>query len=265
MRSAFVNLCLFVYIMSPSQVGINTSNPEATLDIRQSNLVLDDIFSIKDSQGNQIFTIKNDGKVQTKGVNNSPLLFDLRGGEEGDVLAVGNTSLSYKDAGEGVIKYEIDSNKYYLSTDSAWKEINLKPLRVLVSARPQEGLSIENDLTKKNINWKILSDDYQSMDLTSGYFKAPHSGNYAFNLNITFRKSMVNANTYFETNFLTSDGKKIKCLDTYAVSSTNYPTIQCSGSFLLDKDETFYVEIFQNTGYSQTIIQEYSFFSIVEL
>lgn len=263
MKIIFISFLILVPLFVFAQVGINTTNPQAALDIQSSGM--DSILTLRDSTGTAVFNINNNGRIYTKGTEESVTQFDIRSNHDGDIIAIGNTNLSYTEAGEGVLKYNPDTKSVFLSVDTGWLELSKRPLRVSVSLEPTENsfvLSGDSTFIKE---WSIISDPYGATNSLTGQFIAPHNGIYGVYLNIVFNQATLPPGSYIRTDFKASSGRTSANLNTYPVSTKGYPIIQTTNYFKLNKGDILTAQIYQNTGVTLEILHPYSYLSIVEL
>ncbi len=253
-----------------SQVGINTINPQSALDIQSSGKG-DNIFTLRDSLGVFLFKVKENGQIHTKGVDDtSELALDLRSGNDGDIIAIGNSDLTHQQAGEGVIKYDSRTKSVFLSVDSGWYELNSRPLRVMVTVEPTEGSFFQPGEYKRLKNWNLISDSYGAADPETGLFTAPHDGLYGIYLNIAFERTTVDANSYIRTEFHASPTEEggedeiSASLVTFPVASTQSPTVLTTNYFKLKAGQTLYAQVYNNTGSPLMVIHQYTYLSVVE-
>lgn len=270
MKLILSSFFLLAPIFLLAQVGINTISPQSILDI-QSSGEADNIFTLRDSLGVVLFNVREDGRIQTKGSKDTPLLFDLRSGNDGDIIAIGNTPLNHTDAGLGVIKYDSNTKSVFLSVDSGWYQLDKRPLRVMVTVEPIDGSYFPNDEYKRLKNWVKISDSYDAADPVTGLFTAPHDGIYGIYLNIAFERTTVVADSYIRTEFHASpieegsEDQILANLTTFANASTQSPTILTTSYFRLKKGQTLYAQVYHNIGTPLRVIHQYTYMSIVEL
>lgn len=264
MKIILISFLLLVPLFIFAQVGINTDNPQATFDIHSLSLASDSILTLRDSTYKALFNINDDGKIRTNDTKEGPTLFDIRSNNDGDIIAIGNTNLSHTDAGEGVIKYNADTKSMSLSVDTGWLELSKRPLRVLVSLEPYANSIIESGTTKVVKNWSVVSDSYGSADPKTGYFTAPHDGIYGVYVNMVFQRTEVKANTYIQTEIHSSTGRVSASIYPYYVDADEYPIVQTTNYFKLQKGDTLFIQVYHNVGTDLIVLHQYTYLSIVE-
>lgn len=261
---------LLWYQVMISQVGINTTNPQAILDIQsQGNTDQTSALIIRDNLGQPIFNIFNDGSISTKGTVKTPALLDLRSDDGNDIIAIGSSYLTYSDAKPGALMYNPATKSMYLSDNTQWKELSYNYLKAFVDGDMTSANQTfpSNSSIETIVDWNIVSDATNSFDIPNKQFVAKRSSLYAVSVNISFISGQVIANSYIEAILKASNGRSVKCLTTYQTStSSSIPTgVQCAGNFELTAGQSIQISLIQTTGYSKTINEEYCSMSIIEL
>lgn len=262
----YIALCIHS-LWGWAQVGINTSDPQAMLDIRsQGSTATTMALSVKDNAGTLLFGIRDDGQVLTKSVTNPKVLLDLRNGDNNDILGIGNSSQSYNMAGQGAVKYDTNTRSLYFADNTAWKELSSDYIKAFVVADIQNATQVfANNTTNIINNWNIQSDLTASFDASTGIFTAQRGSIYSITINITFDDGTVAAHSQILATLVSSGGQQVKCIATYNNAGAIPSGVQCAGNFNLNIGETLYTTLWHNLGVTKYIKVGYSNLTIVEL
>lgn len=253
-------------IVTKSQVGINTLDPQALLDIRSlGNTTSTSALIIRDHLGQPIFNIADDGSISTKGTIKAPVLLDIRAQEGNNIIALGKSHLTYNEAKPGALMYNSSTKSMYVTDDTEWKELSYNYMKAFVVADiPTATQAFPNGSTTI-IDWDIVSDPTNSFDTSTMLFTAKREAIYSVSVNITFNDGPVVSNSYIETILSASNGQSVKCITNYHSAGTIPTGAQCSGNFKLAEGENITITLSHNLGNTKYIKVGYCNMDIVEL
>ncbi|SHF16785.1 hypothetical protein [Dysgonomonas macrotermitis] len=258
---------IFSIGISCAQVGINTLNPEAVLDIRSTGSTTSTkALIVKNNTGTEIFSVRDDGRIITAGVITPSVLLDLRDGTDNSIVAVGQSNQTGAIAGGGALKYDTSAKSLYLSDGINWNVLASDYIKAFVVADiTNASQNFANNTTNTISNWTIVSDQTNSFNPLSGIFTAKRSSVYSVSLNITLDDGAVNARTQLQASIKASGGQEVKCITTFNTAGTLPTGVQCSGNFNLALNETLSTSLWHNLGSTKNIKVEYNNLTIVEL
>lgn len=250
-----------------SQVGINTKTPQAALDIQTTgNTSATKNIAVKNNLGNEIFSLRDDGRLMISGVTSPSMLLDLRDGKDNAIFAVGESAQNASAAKQGALKYDISAKTLYLSDGTAWNQLASDYIKAFVVADiTTTSQNFTNNASSTIVNWRKLSDLSGSFNAATGVFKAKRSSVYSVSLNIVLDSGVVNAKTRLQALLAASGGQQIKCITTFNVAGTLPAGVQCSGNFNLALNETFSTSLWHNLGSIKKVKVGYNNLTIVEL
>lgn len=263
-------LCIALFSLSLliiAQVGINTTSPQAMLDIRsQGSTASTMALAVKNNTGNLLFGIRDDGRVQLTGVTTPKVLLDLRGGDDNNIVGIGNSSLASSIAGQGAVKYDTNTRSLYLADNSTWKELSSDHIKAFVVADITVATqAFAHNATSTIVGWHVLSDLTSSFNPSTGIFTAQRRAIYSISINVTFNDGNVVAGSQIRATLTSSSGQQIKCITTYNDAGSIPSGVQCDGSFDLNIGQTLYTTLWHNLGTTKYIKVGYSNLTIVEL
>ncbi|SHF53718.1 hypothetical protein [Dysgonomonas macrotermitis] len=250
-----------------AQVGINTQNPQAALDIHSiGSSASTKSLSIKNNTGTEIFSLRDDGRIITSGVASPSVLLDLRDGIDNAIVAVGESSQTGSTAQSGALKYDTSARSLYLSDGITWNALASDYIKAFVVADiGSASQTFANNTTNSIVNWTTISDLTGCFNSSTGVFTAKRASLYSVSLNITLDDGAINAQTYLQSSLIASGGQQIKCLTTFNSGGSIPAGVQCSGNFNLALNEIVTTSLWHNLGVSKNIKIGYSNLTIVEL
>lgn len=252
-----------------AQVGINTQNPQATLDIISGgNTASTKALSVKNNLGADIFTIQDNGYTGLS-VANPSVLLDLRDGQNNSIIGIGGTSQTPSEVGVGVLRYDQVYRSLDLSEGTQWKQLSANHEKVHVVANLVSTTQIfSQNRTATIINWSELSDETNSFNAATGIFTAPHGGNFTTSISMTLKDVASysnNFNAYIVLSLIASSGETVKSLSSYNTEGSTLiktPSISCTGSFSLTAGQYLRADLYNYLGSDASQLNSY--LSIIE-
>lgn len=251
----------------PAQVGINTQDPQAMLDIQSIAAGTQKVLVLNNGSNKEVLTVFDNGSVGL-GVTYPGVILDLRDGTNNSIVAVGTSAETASKVGKGVIKYDTAKNVLFLSTGTDWNELSANNIKACVVAdiqtATQSFVSGAGMVPVKN--WTKTTDITNSFNETTGVFTAPRKGRYSVLVTLTVASGAVNAGSYLEVTLVPSTlgGWPVKCFN-YCYANTTQPVfVQCAGDFQLSPNETITAKLLHNLGTNKTLALGYNNISIIE-
>lgn len=250
--------------LSHAQVGINTTNPQATLDIISSgNSSATQALSAKNSSDREILSLQDNGYLGL-GVPSPGIRLDLRDGFNNSIIGIGTSSQTAAEAQAGAIKYDPGSQSLYLSDGTVWKKLSAHVIRTYVIGDINSGTqSFANNASTVIQNWREQEDLLGSFNPTTGVFTAPRDGTYTMAVIATFSSSPVSANSFMQLE-LVSPSAIVKSQSSYYGAGTFQASVLCSGSFNLLSGQTLQAVLTHTLGGTKNLRTGYCNLSILE-
>ncbi|MBF0574839.1 hypothetical protein [Dysgonomonas sp. GY617] len=245
-----VLLSLYVTEVSAQSVGINTNTPTAALDIfslGDSNLT--ENMRISNSSNVNLLTLLNNGYLGL-GTTSPSVRLDLRGSAgSNNIIGIGNTNLTASVAEGGAIKYVTDTKELHYSDGTQWLILEADMVRDCVIAANSNNMMIcPNNTTTQLGNWDVKYDLAKTFDAATGVFTAPKTGLYTATFSVHTAITTVKAGSYIEGQWIASNGKTIKCTNSFPLAGNFMVPMICSGTLFLNEGDTLYPQVFHNTG-----------------
>lgn len=231
-------------------VGINTNTPTASLDIfSQGDSNLTENIRISNSSNVNLLTLLNNGYLGL-GTTSPFVRLDLRGTEgRNNIIGIGNTNLTASAAEGGAIKYVTDTKELHYSDGTQWLILEADMVRDCVIAANSNNMMIFPDNTTTQIgNWDVKYDSAKTFDAATGVFTAPKTGLYTATFSVHTAITTVKAGSYVEGQWIASNGKTIKCTNSFPLAGNFMVPMICSGTLFLNEGDTLYPQVFHNTG-----------------
>lgn len=245
-----VLLSLYVTEVSAQNVGINTNTPTAALDIfSQGDSNLTENIRISNSSNVNLLTLLNNGYLGL-GTTSPSVRLDLRGGAgSNNIIGIGNTNLTASVAEGGAIKYVTDTKELHYSDGTQWLILEADMVRDCVIAANSNNMMIcPNNTTTQLGNWDVKYDSAKTFDAATGVFTAPKTGLYTATFSVHTAITTVKAGSYIEGQWIASNGKTIKCTNSFPLAGNFMVPMICSGTLFLNEGDTLYPQVFHNTG-----------------
>lgn len=235
---------------SLAQVGINTKTPTATLDIlSDGNTSSTKNLLISNSNSQNLLTL-NDNGYMGLGTTTPAVRLDLRANYgNNNAIGIGTTNLSASAAKGGALKYVPTSQELHYSDGTQWLILEYdSPRNCVIAYNSYNRMNCPNNTTTKLGNWDIKYDPTNTFNPTTGVFTAPKSGLYTATLSMHFAIDKVSAGSNLEGQWISSNGKTIKCTNSFPVTGLFMAQIICSGTITMNAGDTLYPQVFHNTG-----------------
>lgn len=266
MKLFYIFLIYYVFFLSTgnlkiyAQVGINTKNPTAVLDIvTNSTNDINKIFNVKNSKGLSLFSINKKGYIDIVENSNSLVKLDLRDKSPNQFnrsLGIGYSDIDPSLVGSGVLRYNPTFKALEFSNGSNWVQLSSEKKRVFVLAENTSGSNYIVSFGSINQvlnNWTVVSDETKSFDPVSGLFTAPRDGVYRISVSAVFNNVQIRSGSISSyelsliqllDDYLAIDYQGAKSVVTY-FGGTGSITMSntCKKIFYLKKGESVYIAV----------------------
>lgn len=217
----FCSFFFLHFMLVNAQIGINTEDPSASLDVLVS---ASSGTSLRiSSSNNTLLTIDENGYAGFG--SDSKTNLDLTGTD--GIIGIGNSSQDASDAGAGAIRFNSELNILEYSDGYEWVPVKISPDKVFINANNGSEMIVGN---KSDINYYTSECSY-SGDLTgwtvkptglinkfinsfepdTGIFTAPHGGLYNVSVTSVFKPIPIYGNGQFEL-LLSTTKETLKCV-----------------------------------------------------
>lgn len=253
-----------VGVINAQHVGINTTTPQATLEIISTgNTNATQALSARNTSDNEILSLRDHGALGL-GITTSNIRLDLRDNANNSIIGIGTSSQTASQAKAGALKYDSGTKALYLSDNTNWEKLSANVIKTYVVADIINTSQSFLDNTSVNIkNWRVQEDLLGTFSPSTGEFTAPRTGTYTISVIATFSSGTVAADSYLQLN-LVSPATTVKCQSTYNKAATFQTSVLCSGNFQLSIGQILKPVIFHNTGSAKTLKAGYCNLSILE-
>lgn len=187
-------------------------------------------------------------------------------------IGIGTTNGTALDKGAGAIKYNPEnSGKIQYSNGTVWSTLQSVPDKLNVVTKKDLASSIfVNGVITAVDNWTEIEDSENSFNAATGVFTAPRNGNYLFTFSFALEPGSYVANSVVEAILQTPNPNDFrKSTVTYSAASSNIlGSASISFVISLDSGQTITPAIFQNSGVDKhilTSIDGFNNFSVSEL
>ncbi|WP_194202480.1 hypothetical protein [Dysgonomonas sp. GY617] len=263
-RITLLLIAIFSFGLLQAQVGINTKNPQATLEIvSKGNTASTQALSVRNVSNTEILSLRDQGYLGL-GVASPNIRLDLRNGANNAIIGIGNSAQAASAAKAGALKYDAGPQALYLSDGSGWNKLSASVIRTYVVADiVNTSQSFPNNASTTVMNWRKQEDLLGTFNASTGIFTAPRSGTYTISVIATFDNGAVGSYSYMQME-LVSPTATVKCQSTYYDAATFQTSVLCSGSFQLLAGQTLKPVISHNMGIAKNLKAGYCNLSILE-
>lgn len=257
-------MSVFIVDLLHAQVGINTQDPQAALEIiSKGSTSTTQALSVRSKSDAEILSLRDNGYLGL-GVTNPAIRFDLRNGANNAIIGIGSSNQTAVAARAGALKYDTGSQALYLSNGVLWNKLSAYVIRTYVVADIiNTTQSFPNNASETILNWRKQEDLLGTFNAATGVFTAPRTGTYTISVIATFDNGMVGANSYMQME-LVSPIVTVKCQSTYYDAATFQTSVLCSGNFQLLAGQTLRPVISHNMGTVKYLKAGYCNLSILE-
>ncbi|QIK60725.1 hypothetical protein G7050_13130 [Dysgonomonas sp. HDW5A] len=255
---------ILFFSLLQAQVGINTQNPKAALEIiSEGSTSATQALSVRNTSNTEILSLRDHGYLGL-GVTNPDIRLDLRNGANNAIIGIGNSNQTAAAAGAGSLKYDTGSQALYLSDGTVWNKLSAYLIRTYVVADIiNTSQSFPDNASTTVMNWRKKEDLLGTFNAATGIFTAPRTGTYTISVIATFDNGAVGTNSYMQME-LVSPVATVKCQSTYYDAATFQTSVLCSGSFQLIAGQTLRSVISHNMGSLKYLKAGYCNLSILE-
>ena len=257
-------IAIFSFGLLHAQVGINTKNPQATLEIvSKGNTAATQALSARNTSNTEILSLRDQGYMGL-GVTSPNIRLDLRNGSNNAIIGIGSSTQAASVAKAGALKYDVGPQALYLSDGAGWNKLSANVIRTYVVADIiNTSQSFPNNASTTVMNWRKQEDLLGTFNASTGIFVAPRTGTYTISVIATFDNGAVGPYSYMQME-LVSPTATVKCQSTYYDAATFQTSVLCSGSFQLLAGQTLKPVISHNMGIAKNLKAGYCNLSILE-
>lgn len=230
-KGLILSILLFFFLLNNifAQVGINTQDPLATLDVLSTaNTAESSVLITSNSDNTETLKVKNDGAIGTMTVSNPLVKLDVRGKD--GIIGVGYADISAVEAKGGAIRYNPSLKELEYSDGVSWFQFRFTPQKAFVVVTHSKTWSFPTyggSSTTFNgpiENWDTPNiDKTNSFDAKTGLFTAPNEGLYSFTVNVVFDKENVTPSSYAELNISVPGVGALKTVVPFFQSANSVP------------------------------------------
>lgn len=243
--------CFFLNTSKAQNVGINTSNPQATLHIdgakdnsalsipTSSQIANDVVFTSLGEIG--IGTLTPAVKIDTRSVINTD-----------NSIGIGETTQTASIAGAGAMRYNpLSGGKMQYSDGLIWQDLISTPTTAVVVANIQAGnfaVKIPYQVSTGIAGWNEISDTTTNFNPATGIFTAPRTGVYLVSFTYDFVRIALASGYFSETRYVVNGNKVVKkCVKSFSNASKEAQIAgSCVAGVQLNKGDSFQPQIYQS-------------------
>ncbi|SHF53757.1 hypothetical protein [Dysgonomonas macrotermitis] len=244
-------VCILIptFYLNAQNVGINTSTPGATLEIKGfSNTSTENTLKITNSSSTEVLTILDNGRLGL-GKTAPSVRLDLRGTSENPVIGIGTTNNLASAVGGGAIRYMDGTKELHYSDGEQWFRLQSNALRPCVIApNDYNAGSYPNITTTRLTGYEPVYDSHGAFNQTNSVYTAPIDGMYVVAFTLSFARTAISTNTYIEGRWVSDNGNSLKCIQAYSETGTGQAGLTCSGTIQLYRGDTVWPEVWHNLG-----------------
>lgn len=234
-------------------VGINTSNPEATLHIKLNDKVnYGNAISIRSEDNTLKFRLDSLGMFRF-GDLESAIPIDGRLNSNSSIIKIGNTTLNAELAQEGALRYNTDSEILECSNGEQWLVLNYDtPPDHLIAVNNFNRVDLKNNDYTILTNWKEQYDSRNSFDSISGTYRVPTTGMYILSFSVFTNINNQTQDSYFKGEWVKVEGSTytpiVQSKNNYTSKGSYMLGISCTGTVRLNQDDIIAARVIHNSG-----------------
>lgn len=250
LKGVLISGCLFLNYVK-AQVGINTSNPQATFHIdgakdnpttgspTSTQIANDVAFTSSGEIG--IGTLTPATKLDVRSVNNTD-----------NSIGIGETTQTATAAGAGAMRYNpLSGGKMQYSDGIVWQDLISTPTKAVVVANIQAAnfaIKIPYQVSTGITGWSEISDPTTNFNNTTGVFTAPRTGVYLVSFTYDFVRIPIVSGYFSEARYVVNGSTVVKkCVKSFSNTSKQAQVAgSCVAGVQLNKGDTFQPQIYQS-------------------
>ncbi|ROH95888.1 complement C1q domain-containing protein [Chryseobacterium daecheongense] len=250
LKGVLISGCLFLNYVK-AQVGINTSNPQATFHIdgakdnpttgspTSTQIANDVAFTSSGEIG--IGTLTPATKLDVRSVNNTD-----------NSIGIGETTQTATAAEAGAMRYNpLSGGKMQYSDGIVWQDLISTPTKAVVVANIQAAnfaIKIPYQVSTGITGWSEISDPTTNFNNTTGVFTAPRTGVYLVSFTYDFVRIPIVSGYFSEARYVVNGSTVVKkCVKSFSNTSKQAQVAgSCVAGVQLNKGDTFQPQIYQS-------------------
>lgn len=251
----FILSSLFFNNILGQAVGINTDDPQATLDVNsKGNDKTTNALLVKNSDNKVLLNVKDNGYTSI-GENTPTATLDLRNSDN-SAIGIGWTEMTASEAGEGAVRYNPYSQNMEYSDGTRWVIMQtIRPKVLILAQNWYNPIDIPDSTPTQLGGWTATTDRLGNFDAATGVFTAPRDGIYSATVTINLKAGRVTREgSVLEAIWRTSKGQQ-------TISSTPYVTttggiqnaIVLSATFTMEQGEALYPMLYHTLGVTRSL------------
>lgn len=250
LKAVLILGCFFLNSVK-AQVGIRTSNPQATFHIdgakdnpstgapTSAQIANDVIFTALGEIG--VGTLSPATKLDVRSANNTD-----------NAIGIGETTQTAAVAGAGAMRYNpLNGGKMQYSDGVVWQDLISAPTKAVVVANIQAAnfaIKIPYQVSTGIAGWNEISDPTTNFNSATGVFTAPRTGVYLVSFTYDFVRIPIVSGYFSEARYVVNGSMVVKkCIKSFSNTSKQ---VQIAGSCVagvqLNKGDTFQPQIYQS-------------------
>ncbi|GAB0155018.1 hypothetical protein CHRYSEOSP005_02780 [Chryseobacterium sp. Alg-005] len=250
LKGVLISGCFFLNYAN-AQIGINTSNPQATFHIdgakdnpstgapTSAQIANDVAFTSSGEMG--IGTLTPATKLDARSANNTD-----------NSIGIGETTQTAAVAGAGAMRYNpLSGGKMQYSDGVVWQELISTPTKAVVVANIQAAnfaIKIPYQVSTGISGWNEISDPTINFNNTTGVFTAPRTGVYLVSFTYDFVRIPIVSGYFSEARYVVNGSTVVrKCVKSFSNTSKQAQVAgSCVAGVQLNKGDNFQPQIYQS-------------------
>ncbi|KFF28059.1 complement C1q domain-containing protein [Chryseobacterium vrystaatense] len=250
MKSVVAGGCLLMSFAS-AQVGIKTSNPQATFhtDGAKDNPGIG-LPTNSQTANDVVFTANGEIGV---GTLTPAVKIDVRSGINADnSIGIGETTQTASAAGAGAMRYNpLNGGKMQYSDGVVWQDFISSPTKSVVVANIRAAnfaVKVPYQVSTGISGWTEISDPTDNFTPGTGIFTAPRTGVYLVSFTYDFVRIPIVSGYFSEARYVVNGNSIVKkCVKSFSNTSKQAQVAgSCVAGVQLNKGDTFQPHIYQS-------------------